>query len=123
MIFRALTPLGDWSFGAGLNNYARNEDAIDLNIKTRLLSWVGNCFFALQDGIDWKTRLDKGQQQNLINELKAEILQSYGVVGINSVSYTFDASRRALVVMYNIQTIFSPSFQSEVAAAVGSAGA
>lgn len=123
MIFRSLTASGDWTFGQGLSNYARNGQAIDFNIKTRLLSWVGNCFFALPDGIDWHTRLDKGQRQNLLNDLRAEILQSFGVVGINSFDFVFDARTRALIVSYNIQTIFSPSFQSQVAAAVGLGGA
>ena len=54
MIMRAITPSGDWTFGKGLADYAQAEAAIEENILTWLQSWVGNCFFALKDGIDWR---------------------------------------------------------------------
>lgn len=118
MIFRNLDANGDWTFGQGLSNYAKAELAIDLNIKTRILSWVGNCFFDLPAGIDWLTRLDKGQQQNLVNDLTALILQSYGVVAVNSIGYNLDAER-VITVTYNIQTIYTRAFQSSVSSTVG----
>jgi hypothetical protein len=118
MIFRNLDASGDWTFGAGLSNYAQDERAVELNIQTRLLSWVGNCFFSLQDGIDWKARLDKGQQQALVNELKANILGAFGVVRVDSVVAILDARRR-LMVTYIIDTIFSSSFSRTVAIASG----
>lgn len=118
MIFRNLTVDGDWTFGMGRAAYAANERAIELNLQTRLLSWKGNCFFALEDGVDWKNRLDKGQRQNLLDELKTIILKSAGVVGVNSVTYNLDAQRR-LSVTYDIQTIFSTSFRRVVAIAAG----
>lgn len=118
MIFRNLDADGDWTFGQGKSNYAQAELAINLNIKTRLLSWVGNCFFDLLAGIDWLTRLDKGQQQNLVNDLTALILQSYGVVAVNSLNYNLSAER-VMTVTYNIQTIYTQAFQSTVSATVG----
>lgn len=119
MIMRNLDGNGDWTFGRGLGNYVRAERAINLNLQTRLKSWVGNCFFDLPAGIDWETRLDKNQKENLLNDLRVLILQSYGVVGINSVAANFDAHTRALRVTYDIQTIYSQSFQNEVAVAAG----
>lgn len=119
MIFRNLDSDGDWTFGKGAANYARAERAIELNLRTRLLSWVGNCFFDLQAGIDWRARLDKGQRENLLNDLRVLILQSFGVVGINSVDATLDPETRAMRVRYDIETIYSQSFQREVEAAAG----
>ncbi len=119
MIIRNLDATGDWTFGKGASNYARNERAVNLNLQTRLKSWVGNCFFDLPAGIDWRTRLDKNQEQNLLDDLRTLILQSYGVVGINSMDANFNETTRALRVRYDIQTIYSPSFQSEVTAAAG----
>lgn len=120
MIMRALDVNGDWRFGKGLSDYAADELAIELNIKTRLLSWIGDCFFALADGIDWKNRLDVGQRATLENEVRALIGQSYGVVAINSVQSIFDPKTRSIRITYDIQTIFSPSFQRAIQQAAGS---
>ncbi len=119
MIFRQLDANGDWLFGKGINDYAKNEDAVNLNIRTRLLSWVGDCFFALSDGIDWRNRLDVGQQQALVEELKSNLLQAFGVVEINDVQTIFDGTTRTIRILYDIKTIFSPSFQGVLAQGAG----
>lgn len=119
MIFRQLTSQGDWTFGKGINNYATAENAIDLNIKTRILSWVSDCFFALQDGIDWSNRLDYGQQTALVEEIKSNILNAFGVVGINAVQSVFDGVTRTIRIVYDIQTIYSPSFKRTIEAGSG----
>ena len=119
MIFRALDGNHDWTFGRGLSNYLTGEAAIDANIQTRLLSWVGGCFFALTDGIDWKSRLDVGQQTELVDELKTNILQAFGVVGVISVVPVFDGVTRLMTITYNIQTIYSQSFQNQIELSAG----
>lgn len=119
MIFRKVDASNDWGFGKGLSNYARDEEAVEQNIKTRLLSWVGDCFFALNEGIDWKSRLDVGQKASLEQELRAQILQSYGVIGVNSVDVVFSGTTRLFTVTYNITTFFSQSFQATLSQAVG----
>lgn len=110
MIFRQLTALGDWTFGKGISGYATDEAAVELNIRTRILSWKGNCFFALDDFVDWLGRLDKGQEENLKRELKNVILQSFGVVSVNSINGLLDRSTRHFQVTYNISTIFGENF-------------
>ncbi len=121
MIFRQITGSGDWLFGKGVNDYAQNEAAIELNIKTRLLSWIGDCFFALTDGIDWRSRLNTGQQAALVEEIKSNILNAFGVVGINSVRAIFDGVTRTIAITYNIQTIFTPAFQATIIQGSGGA--
>ena len=96
-----------------------DEQAIEQNIKSRLLSWKFDCFYALQDGVDWRARLDAGQQDNLVQEVKGVILQSYGVTGINSVTAVFDAGTRKITVTYDIQTFFSTSFRRTLEDAIG----
>jgi hypothetical protein len=110
MIFRQLTALGDWTFGKGVSGYATEESAVELNIKTRLLSWKGDCFFALDDFVDWMSRLEKGQETNLNNELKNVILKSFGVVGINSFAGALNHTTRNYKVVADISTIFGPTF-------------
>lgn len=119
MIFRQLTALGDWTFGKGINGYARDEAAIELNIKTRLLSWKGDCFFALDDWVDWLSRLDKNQVTNLNNELKLVILQSFGVVSVNSFFGVLNPLTRFYDVTFNIDTIFGKNFLNKLALEAG----
>lgn len=119
MIIRKIDADNDWTFGQGLSNYAINEEAIDENIKTRLLSWIGDCFFALQDGIDWKQRLDVGQKDALEDEIRSLILQSYGVMGINSIDVVFNSLTRVIGITYNIQTIYSSSFETTLQQSAG----
>lgn len=111
MIVRALDSNHDWTFGKGRNNYLRNFDAINQNIKSRLLSWVGDCFFALQEGVDWRNLLDKGQKQNLELAIKTIILQSYGVIALEELSSILDENRK-LTIEYVIDTIFGKTFEN-----------
>jgi hypothetical protein len=109
MIFRDLDSNGDWKFGQGLNNYIHDDAAIGLNIKTRLLSWVGDCFFDMNAGVDWANRLGSKNQRALLEaDLRRIILQSFGVTGI--ISFDTEVNVRAFTARYNIQTIFSASY-------------
>lgn len=122
MIFRQLDSNGDWTFGKGKSNYAQNAEAVAVNIRTSLLSWVGDCFFDLKFGVDWTRLLDTGQQENLQIALQTIILQSYGVVGVTAVSAAFNQNTRNLDVQYNATTIFSQSFQQQVQILAGAVG-
>lgn len=119
MIIRQLDATGDWQFGKGLANYAYNQQAVEENIQTRIKSWVGDCFFALDEGVDWKSRLDVGQKINLQNELKAIILQSYGVVSVDSVVVVFGGDTRLFTLTYVIDTIFSSNVQQTLQQSLG----
>lgn len=119
MIIRRVDSNNDWTFGHGLSDYAQAEEAVDQNIKSRVLSWVNDCFFALNDGVDWRNRLDVGQQSALRDEVNTIILQSFGVVSINNLLVVFDPNTRNFLVQYDIQTIFSQSFQSQIEQSAG----
>lgn len=119
MIFRQITALGDWTFGKGISGYATTEQAVELNIRTRLLSWKGDCFFALEDFVDWLSRLDKGQVDNLNNELRLVILKSFGVVKVNSFTGHLNRQTRLYHVEYNISTIFGTSYINMLDLAAG----
>lgn len=119
MIIRSVDSENDWNLGKGASDYARNQQAVEQNIKSRLLSWVGDCFFALQEGVDWKSRLDTGQQAELLDDIRSVILRSFGVVGINSVSFTFDGGLRLFSLSFDVVTIFSQSFQQTIEQAAG----
>ena len=114
MIFRQLSATNDWLWGQGVGGYATGNQAIGLNIQTRIQSWVGNCFFSANDFIDWLSLLDVGQEQNLVLAIKLCILQSFGVVSLSSFSYTLNARTRKFSFTANIQTIYSQSYQVQM---------
>lgn len=119
MIIRRVDASNDWNFGHGLSDYAQAEAAVEQNISSRVLSWVNDCFFDLNAGVDWRNRLDVGQQNALRDEVNTIILQSFGVVNINNLLVVFNPSTRNFLVQYDIQTIFSPSFQSQIEQSAG----
>lgn len=114
MIIRKVDSDNDWRFGKGKNDYAQAETAIEQNLKSRIQSWVGDCFFALQDGVDWRARLDVGQEDDLVEEIRGIILQSFGIVGVNSVAVSFNSAARSISVSYSAETIYSTSFQAVI---------
>ena len=105
MRFRNLDNNNDWIFGLGTGSYVQANNAISLDIKTRLLSWVNDCFFSTNDFVDWSNYLDKNQLSNLENNVFSVIATTDGVLSVNTLSVklinrTFEAS-------YNVTTIYS----------------
>lgn len=121
MIFRNLDSNHDFSFGRGLANYINGNAAIGLNIETRILSWVGDCFFDLAAGIDWANRLGSKNQRALLEvDLRRIILQSYGVTGI--VSFDTTLTGRLFKASYTVNTIFSTNYSNTVTMELGNNG-
>jgi hypothetical protein len=113
MIFRSLDSNGDWNFGRGQTDYLQSNAAIGANIQTRVLSWLNDCFFSMNAGIDWLNRLgDAGQRDLLELDIRRIIQQSTGVTGITKVDIIING--RALTATYNIDTIFSQSYINSV---------
>ena len=71
MIFRGLDQNGDWLLGQSLGSFAKDAAALNLCWAARLRSWRGDCFFSLNDYVDWKGRRDVNQEGNLAQELGA----------------------------------------------------
>ena len=119
MSFRNLTSTGDWTWGKGLANYNNAEAEIEEDIATWLWSWVGNCFWALRDGIDYTNLLDIGQQTNMKNAIRLGIMSRNNVVGINSLTVVYAPETRLITVTANIQTVYSSAFQLELIQTAG----
>ena len=115
MKFRAIDASNDWAFGSGVQSYLTGEAAIEADIKTALLVFLGECFFALQAGVDW-WNLTGGKnpaaQAGIILQCRTVILGRSGVVAVNSVTPTLVGRR--LSVAYNINTIYSKSVTGSV---------
>ena len=111
MIIRAIDTNGDITFGLGVQNYLTGQQAIALNIKTRILSFLNNCVWDMQSGIDWFTFLKQSANAAQVQlAVKAVILQSYGVISVNNVSV--NTSGRNISLSYNINTIYTSNFSA-----------
>lgn len=112
MIFRALDSKGDWQFGAGLQSYFVDGDAINADIATALRVFLGECWFALNAGVDWWNLIGSKDEQGIILQCRTVIAGRYGVVRINSV--TASLINRKLHLTYNVDTIFSQNVVNTV---------
>lgn len=106
MRHRALDSNGDWTFGKGANNFATGLAALQLNIETRIRSWLGDCFFAEGDGVDYNNLLDVGTKSLLDSSIQRNIIQTEGVLSILSYNSTIDRDTRDFTVETRIATIY-----------------
>lgn len=105
--------VGDWTFGKGKNNYVKENAALGLNIRTRIQSWLNDCFFNTKAGIDWTNRIGSKNQRALLEaDIRRQILQATGVTGILEFSTELDG--RNFTANYTITTIYSKSFRDSV---------
>lgn len=108
MITRALDADHDWTFGKGKNNYLYNNNAVVQNINTRLNSFVNDCFFDRNAGVDWWNLL--GGKSRLAVELAVTtvILNTTGVSGLVELSVILSDTRQVTIV-YQVVTVYSRS--------------
>lgn len=109
MIIRALLA-GDSTFGQGRENFLSGQNAVALNIQTRLYSFLRDCFFDIQSGIDWIRFMSvPTKSQEIVLSCRGIILQSYGVVKVNKIEVA--VKNRAILISLNINTIFTTNYQ------------
>jgi hypothetical protein len=105
-IVRALTLTGDWTYGAGLNNYLSNQSALAQQIGCRLISFLGDCFFDLGAGIDWFNLLGGKNTVALELAIRTTILNTPNVTGLVNVSLNLVDVSRTFSVSYTITSSF-----------------
>lgn len=109
MKIRALDTSGDWVFGQGKGSYLTGLDAIIQDIDTALHIFLGECFWAMNFGVDWFNLIGAKApqaQQNIILQCREVISTREGVTRINSVNVTFENFRRSLSITYDISTVY-----------------
>ena len=111
MRVRALDLSGDWTFGQGSNNYLQNNAAIVQDIATRLRSVLGDCFFALSDGIDWFNLLGSFNLLGLSAAVRTTILNTQNVTKLIAVNVNLDDNSRKVTMNYTVETIYSRANQ------------
>lgn len=110
MIVRSLDTNGDWRLGKGKQSYLNLQKAISQNIKTRLSSFLNDCFFDMESGIDWIRLLGTRNTENeIVLSCRTIILSTEGVLRINE--FSVSTSGRQITLQYNVDTIYSKQYQ------------
>ena len=95
-------------FGRGLTSYKSGQNAIMQDVEASLLEFENDCYWALDSGIDWRTRLGySGQKKLLDNDVYNTISERYGVLNIEDFETLYDSETRNYIVKCNIYTIYS----------------
>lgn len=113
MKFRALDGNWDWKFGKGTGSYSGDAKAIAYDVKSKILSWYGDCFFAVQDGIDWKNILgSKDQKKKLDTNIKRILIGQEGVTEITF--FESEISERIYHCTARFKTIYNETIEVKI---------
>lgn len=94
MRVRNIDSKNDWRFGHGNSDYVTEAYAVALDIKLKIQEWFRDCFFAEQNGIDWRTRLGTHDQKELLDEDLLRTARSVnGVISIFAFNSSVDGRR------------------------------
>lgn len=110
MRIRTLDKNGDWVFGAAQSDYARNLNAVILDIKMKLKEWQNDCFFALLNGIPWQVCLGYKNQKQLLDEDILRVIRSVDGV-LNIFNFSSTVSSRKYTCQCEIYTRYSTQAQ------------
>lgn len=117
MNFRAIdATTNDWNLGRGIQSYLTGNAAIAADIRTALQMFLGECFFATDQGVDWWNLMGSRDEAGVILQCRKVIVGRVGVTKVNSVVATLDRVSRKLVVTYSIDTVFSRNLSNSVVA-------
>jgi hypothetical protein len=111
-IVRGLTSVGDWGgWGNGAGAYIAGNAQVAQNIQTRLNTFLGECFFATNAGVNWYVYLGyPGQQQAINLGIASVISNTQDVLNIVSVKLNITTSTRIFVITYTVNTIYTTNF-------------
>jgi hypothetical protein len=113
MRFRNVKINGDWDFGRGLQCYGERTAAIALNVKTRLMCWLGDCFFDSNMGIDYQNLMGNFGNKDAIGEQSRRmILATDGVLSI--LSFEDMLVDRKYSANYVIDTIYNQTIADKL---------
>lgn len=72
-----------WKFGHSQADYRTGANQVAQDIYTALKEWKFNCFFAMENGIDWYTRLGYKNQKELLDiDVQNVIKNRTGVLAV-----------------------------------------
>ena len=98
--------LAEWQFGHSLADYKDKQNQIMQDIYTALYEWKYDCFFALENGIDWYTRLGTKNQKALLDDDIVRTIQNRQGV-LNVFDFNSDVTGRHYTCNCKVFTEFS----------------
>lgn len=105
-IANAESGLYDWVFMRGYSAYKTEQNAIMQDIETALYEFQNDCYWALDNGIDWLTRLGYHNQKKLLdNDVQNTINNRYGVLQLSD--FQSNVIGREYSCKCNVYTIYS----------------
>ena len=113
MITRSIDSSYDWSFGKGKQDYLSDSNALIQNINTRLMSFVGDCYFDQNAGIDWFLYLGSKNINGLKLSVGSVISSTDGVQDVTELNFTLD-SKRQLLIQYAVTSSWSTALSGTI---------
>ena len=113
MKFRALDGTWDWKFGKGVGSYSTESMAIAYDVKSKILSWLGDCFFDETAGIDWYNILgSKDQKSQLDSVIKKIVVDEYGVIELSFFESSIENRQYTCTVRF--KTIYNETIEVKI---------
>lgn len=113
MRFRTLDIDHDWTFGSGKQGYSKDLSALMFDLKTRILSWVGDCFFDQSAHIDWKNLLDYRNSDEIKTAIKKVAARTQGVLSVSDVELEMRSNRNVMAT-FSVDTIFGAGIANTI---------
>jgi len=120
-IIRTVTAPGQWQFGNGAQSYIGGIAQVEQNINARLNTFLGECFFATNVGIDWFTYLGTPglQAQSALNlAVTTTIANTQDVLSVQQISINVDSDSRLINIQYQVQTVYGPLLTTSTLATI-----
>lgn len=108
MIYRQLDENGDYTFGSGLTNYYQNQpEAVAQAVETRLKLWSGEWFLDTTEGTPFLSGILGKYTQDTIDQLISQvILETDGVLSIDTYGGVYNGDQRSYTINVTINTVY-----------------
>jgi hypothetical protein len=116
MLVRRLDEGHDMTFGQGVANYARDDEATAQAVKTRLLLLFNEWFLDTQAGVPHLQEIMVKPSNLPLAEsiIKRTILDTEGVVELRSFGMTFDRETRRLTIQATVANTYGTTANIKV---------
>lgn len=108
MIVRRLSDKWDMTFGQGLFNYARDQEAVSQNVKSRLQLLKEEWFLDVEAGVPYLQEIMVKPSNFPLAEsiIKQTIIETDGIDELRNFQLLFDRETRRLTVTATVTTIY-----------------
>lgn len=107
MIIRGIDANGDWLFGKGGQDYVSGNLAVAQLIQSNILMFLNDCFFAMDQGIDWFNLLGNKNQTAISLAVNAAIINTTNVTSLVQSSINLARTARSLSIAYQVTTVYT----------------